>query len=95
MAAYYIADVEITNPEEYQTYARQVPPTLSQYGGKFLVRGGQSETIEGNWNTKRIVIIEFPSIEQAKAWYASPAYSSIAGIRHHSANSQIILVQGA
>jgi uncharacterized protein (DUF1330 family) len=94
MAAYIVADVEITDPEEYQRYARQVPPTLERYSGKFLVRGGQPETIEGGWNTKRIVIIEFPNIEQAKAWYESPEYSSIAGIRHHSAHSRIVLVQG-
>jgi uncharacterized protein (DUF1330 family) len=95
MAAYIIADVEITDLEEYQRYAKQVPPTLEQYGGKFLVRGGQPETVEGGWNAKRIVIIEFPSIEQAKAWYGSAEYSSIAGIRHHSAVSRIVLVQGA
>jgi uncharacterized protein (DUF1330 family) len=95
MAAYIVADVEVTDPEEYQRYAKQVPPTLEQYGGKFLVRGGQPEKLEGNWNTKRIVIIEFPSIEQAKAWYESQEYSSIAGIRHHSAVSRIVLVKGA
>ncbi len=94
MAAYIVADIEITDPEEYQTYAKQVPPTLQQYGGKFLVRGGQPETLEGDWNTKRIVILEFPSIEQAKTWYESPEYSSIAGIRHHSANSRFVLVHG-
>jgi len=95
MAAYIVADVEITDSEEYQRYAKQVPPTLEQYGGKILVRGGQPETVEGGWNTKRIVIIEFLSVEQAKAWYESPEYSSIAGIRHHSAHSRIVLVHGA
>ncbi len=95
MVAYIVADIEITDPEEYQRYARQTPGTLEQYGGKFLVRGGQPETLEGDWQTKRLVIIEFPSVEQAKAWYESQEYSAIKGIRQHSAISSIILAQGA
>jgi len=95
MAAYIVADIEVTDLEEYQRYGKQVPPTLEQYGRKLLVRGGQPETIEGGWNTKRIVIIEFPSVEQAKAWYKSPEYSAIAGMRHRSAVSKIVLVHGA
>jgi len=95
MAGYIVADVEITDPEEYQRYTRQVAPTVERYDGKFLVRGGQPETIEGDWKTKRIVIIEFPSVEQAKTWYNSPEYSAIAGIRHGSTVSRIVLVHGA
>jgi len=95
MAGYIVADVEITDPEEYQRYVKQVPPTVERYGGKFLVRSGQPETIEGDWKTKRVVIIEFPSVEQAKAWYESAEYSAIAGIRHRSTVSKIVLLQGA
>ena len=94
MAAYIVVDVEITDPEDYQTYARQTLATLEPYGGKFIVRGGNAETIEGDWQPKRFVVIEFPGVEQAKAWYNSPEYSSIIGIRHRSANSRMILVQG-
>lgn len=95
MASYIVADIEITDPEEYQRYARQTQATIDKYGGKFLVRGGQPETIEGDWQAKRVVIIEFPSVEQAKVWYNSAEYSAIAGIRQNSTNSRIILVQGA
>ena len=93
MAGYIVADIEITDPTEYQTYAKQTAATLERYGGKFLVRGGNAETLEGDWKTKRLVIIEFPSVEQAKAWYSSPEYSSIIGIRHRSAISKMLLVQ--
>src|SRR5947209_7203636 len=84
MVGYIIADVEITDPEEYKRYTQQTPGTVERYGGKFVVRGGQPETLEGDWQTKRIVIIEFPSVEQAKAWYDSPEYSAIKGIRQHA-----------
>jgi len=94
MAAYIVVDVEITDPNEYQTYAKQTAATIERYGGKFVVRGGEPETLEGDWKTKRLVILEFPSIEQAKAWYNSPEYSAIIGIRHRSAISKMLLVQG-
>jgi uncharacterized protein (DUF1330 family) len=94
MAGYIVADVEITDSNEYQKYAQQTAATVERYGGKFLVRGGQPETLEGDWKAKRIVIIEFPSVEQAKTWYDSPEYSAIKGIRHRSAVSNIITVRG-
>ncbi len=94
MAAYIVADIEVTDPEVYRTYAQQTQATIDKYGGKFIVRGGQAETIEGGWQPRRVVMIEFPSVEQAKTWYNSPEYSAIAGIRHRSTVSRIILVQG-
>jgi uncharacterized protein (DUF1330 family) len=94
MAGYIVADVEITDSNEYQKYAQQTAATVERYGGKFLVRGGQPETLEGDWKAKRIVIIEFPSVEQAKTWYDSPEYSAIKGIRHRSAVSSILIVSG-
>ena len=94
MAAYIIADIDVKDPEEYQRYTRQVPAIVEQYGGKFIVRGGQPETLEGNWQTKRIVIIEFPGEEQAQAWYNSPEYAAIIGIRQGASNGSLILVHG-
>lgn len=94
MAAYFVVDIEITDPDAYQKYSQQTAATLEPYGGKFIVRGGNPETIEGDWKTKRIVILEFPSTEQAKAWYNSPEYTAIIGMRHRSAISKILLVQG-
>lgn len=94
MAAYIVVDIEITDPNEYQKYAQQTAATLERYGGKFLVRGSNPETLEGDWKTKRIVILEFPGVEQAKSWYDSPEYSAIKGIRHRSAISKMLLVHG-
>lgn len=94
MAAYIVVDVEVTDPEEYRTYAQQTQATIEKYGGKFIVRGGQTETIEGDWRPGRFVILEFPSAEQARTWYSSPEYTAIIGIRHHAANSRMILAQG-
>ena len=94
MTAYIVVDVEVNDPTEYQTYAKQTMATLEPYNGKFIVRGGNAETLEGGWQPKRFVIIEFPGVEQAKAWYNSPEYTAIIGIRHHAANSRMILVQG-
>ncbi len=94
MAAYIVADIEITDPNEYQKYAQQTAATLERYGGKFLVRGGNPETLEGDWKTKRLVILEFPGDEQAKSWYDSPEYSAIKEIRHRSAISKMLLVHG-
>ncbi len=94
MAAYIVVDVEVTDQTVYQTYAKQTAATLEPYGGKFIVRGGNAEIIEGDWQPKRLVVIEFPGVEQAKAWYNSPEYTAIIGIRHRSANARMILVQG-
>ncbi len=95
MAGYIVADIEVTDPGEYQKYAQQTAATLERYGGKFLVRGGQPETLEGDRNSKRVVIIEFPSVEHAKSWYNSPEYSAIKGMRHRSAVSNILIAHGA
>ena len=93
MAAYIVADEEITNPDEFQKYAQQVGPTLNKFGGKVLARS-QPETLEGNWRSKRIVLLEFPSVQQASAWYRSPEYSAIKGIRQRAATASLILVPG-
>jgi uncharacterized protein (DUF1330 family) len=81
MAGYVIVDVEVHNPEGYKTYTDQVPATVAQYGGRFAVRGGDYETREGHWQPKRIVVLEFPTFEAAKAWYDSPEYQAILPIR--------------
>ena len=94
MAAYIVVDVEITNPEEYPTYTRQTRATIEKYGGKFIVRGGQTEILEGDWQPHRLVVLEFPSAEQARTWYSSPEYTAIIGIRHRASNSRMILAQG-
>ena len=95
MAAYVIADVEIADAERYAEYSAQVPATLEPYEGRFLVRGGATEMVEGDWLPRRLVIIEFPSVDAARRWYASPEYQAILGIRHEAASARLILADGA
>lgn len=95
MAAYVIVDVEIIEAESYEAYRRRVPATLEPYGGRFLVRGGEYETLEGDWRPERIVVIEFPDVERAKAWHASPGYQEILPIRQqHARTNFLIVVEG-
>jgi len=94
MAAYVIGEVEIRDPETYKEYAKLAPATIAQYGGKYLVRGGAVESKEGGWTPSRVVVLEFPSMEQAKAWYHSPEYTPVVAIRHRAATSRMILVDG-
>ena len=95
MSAYIIARVRVTDPEHYPDYTAHTPGTIAQYGGRFIVRGGQTETLEGPAEDRRLVVIEFESMEQAKAWYNSPEYQAIVPIRWAAAESESILVEGA
>lgn len=92
MAAYVIAGIDVTEPEEYAEYARGVPATLEPYGGRFVVRGGALEVIEGQWPAGRTVILGFPSVEQAKAWYESEAYQALRPIRQRHARTDFLVV---
>ena len=94
MAAYIIADLKITDPEVFEQYRSQVSGTIEQYGGEYLVRGGAVETAEGNWNPQRLVILQFESMARAKEWYDSEEYRGPKALRHHSANTNLVLVEG-
>ena len=94
MAAYFFVDLDITDLEGFREYQKQVGATVEQYGGKFLVRGGNYEVIEGELPLHRLVIIEFPSVEQAKLWFDSAEYAPLIPIRHRTAHTQAILIQG-
>ena len=94
MAAYAIIQIEITDPETFETYRAQVPPVLEQYGGEFLVRGGGMEVLEGDWPIPRCVVLKFPSMEQAKTWWASPEYEGPKALRQASANTNMIVIKG-
>jgi uncharacterized protein (DUF1330 family) len=95
MAAYVIADVDVTDPARFEEYRRQVSPTIEKYGGRYLVRGGATEKVEGNREPRRLVIIEFDSMERARQWYHSPEYSGPIKLRHQSARTNLIFVEGA
>ena len=94
MAAYIIVEVEVKDPVKYEDYKKLTPGSLEAYGGKFIVRGGKAELIEGEKEPERIVILEFESSEKAKAWWNSPEYSEAKKLRHATANSRMILVEG-
>lgn len=92
MPAYVIVGVDVTDPGAYTAYTREVPLTLEPYGGRFIVRGGHYEVIEGAWDPDRIVVLEFPDAARAHAWHASPAYQAILPIRHQNARTSFLLV---
>ena len=94
MAAYIVVQVEVNDPVRYDRYKSLVPSSLEKYGGRFIVRGGKTETLEGDWAPKRFVIVEFPSLEQAKAWWASPEYAEAKALRQATALSQMIVADG-
>ena len=94
MTAYVIVDIEVTDPEGYKEYAQMAPETVTLYGGKYIARGGHNETLEGDWQAKRLVILEFPSVEQAKSWVNSSEYAPARKLRHQYARSNMVVVEG-
>ena len=95
MAAYVLAEVEVTNPDGYKEYTAHVPATIARYGGRFLVRGGPSEALGGDWPKIRRVIIEFPDVETAKRWWNSPEYEKPKAMRRANSKGRLILLEGA
>ena len=95
MAAYVITEIDVTDPVGYEEYRRLGPPTVAAYGGKFVVRGAKTEVLEGTWVPKRLVVLEFESVERAKQWWSSQEYSAAKQVRHKTANTNMIVVEGA
>ncbi len=95
MSAYFIVDIEVTDPEAYENYRSQVPALVAKHGGKYLVRGGAFEVLEGDWTPHRLVVIEFPSDEAAKEFYDSDEYEPLKQLRINATNSSLIQVEGA
>ena len=94
MAAYVILDITVNDPAKYEDYKKLAPPAVEACGGKYLVRGGSMEILEGDWKPNRVVILEFQSIEMAKNWINSPEYSDARALRHQTATSHAIVVDG-
>lgn len=95
MVAYVLAEIEITNPDGYREYTAIVPATIAKYGGRFLVRGGAAEVLEGDWPQRRRVLLEFPSMQAAKQWFDSPEYEKPKAMRQAASNGRLILMEGA
>ncbi len=94
MPAYVILDIDVRDPAGYEEYKKKGAPTIAAYGGKPLVRGGKCEVAEGHWLPKRVVIIEFGSMEQARRWWNSPEYSQAKELRHKSAVTNAVFLEG-
>ena len=94
MPGYVVAEVDVTDPATFKQYSDKAPGTIAQYGGHYVIRGGKNTSIEGD-APKRFVVIQFESVEKAKAWEDSPEYSAIKPIRHKSAKSRVFIIEGA
>jgi uncharacterized protein (DUF1330 family) len=94
MAAYFIVDVDVKNPKAYEAYKQAAAASIAQYGGRYLVRGGAHEVLEGDWRPTRLVVLEFPSLDAAKRWYESEEYSRAKPIRLQHAVGRLVLVEG-
>ncbi|EOZ98514.1 hypothetical protein A33Q_1168 [Indibacter alkaliphilus LW1] len=93
MPALVLVEVSIHNPELYEEYKKHTLATIEKFKGRFVVRGVKTESLEGDWNPERLVILEFPSVETAKKWWASPEYSQAKQIRYQAANSKMLVVE--
>jgi uncharacterized protein (DUF1330 family) len=94
MSAFILVDVKIQNSRAYEEYKKLTPASIAAYNGTFIARGGATETLEGDWDPGRIVIVEFPNIEKAKQWWNSTEYASAKLIRQGAATTKMILVEG-
>lgn len=94
MPAYVIVEITVEDQNDYEEYKKLTPATITAYDGKFVARGGQTETLEGNWQPERIVVLEFPTTERAKEWWSSDLYTKAKLIRQRSAKTNMIVVPG-
>ena len=94
MAAYVIGDVEVTDPAAFQEYRNRLGATIEQYGGRFVIRGGRVNSKEGDWQPHRLLMLEFPSFEQAERWYNSSEYKPLIAIREKAARTHLIIAEG-
>lgn len=94
MTAYVVAQLEVTDPEPFETYRAQVPAIIERFGGRYLVRGGEIEVREGDWPAPRLVVLAFPDAERARAFYDSPEYQKILPLRLKAAKGTLAIVEG-
>ncbi len=94
MPAYVVVNVEVQDPVQYAEYVRLAPPSIAAYGGRYLARGGVVEIAEGGWTPKRLVILTFPTLDQARAWWASPEYAPAKALRQRCARADLVITEG-
>lgn len=94
MTAYVVVDINVHDPVGYEEYKKLAPAAVELYGGKYIARGGRTETLEGDWSPSRLVLLQFESIEQAKKWLNSEEYREPRAMRHRTANTQMVVIEG-
>jgi uncharacterized protein (DUF1330 family) len=94
MPAYLIAQITIRDPVTYERYKQLAPPSIAKYGGRYIARGGLTETLEGTWKPSRLVILEFADLDAARAWWDSPEYAAAKALRQSCADTEMLLVDG-
>ena len=94
MSAYIISDVTAKDADAFQTYRSRAAASIARYGGRYLVRGGPIEQLEGNWAPRAIIVVEFPDIERARTWYRSPEYAFALEVRDRALSRNLILLDG-
>ena len=94
MPAYVIADIEVKDPDAFAEYRARVSGTIEKYGGRYVVRGGAHEVLEGSWQPRRLIVTEFPDLKTAKAWYHSAEYTPLIAMRQKAAAGSVVLVEG-
>lgn len=94
MSAYIIAQLDVHDPQAAKAYQQAVPPLLARFGGRYLVRGGAVDVLEGDWRVPRLVIIEFPDREAARRFYDSPEYQEILPLRLDACSGDLVIVEG-
>jgi len=94
MTAFVLVEIEIHDRELYNSYTELTPKSIASYQGKFLIRGGETTVLEGDWQPKRMVLLEFPSVEIANSWWHSEEYSKARAIRQKAASTNMIIIEG-
>ena len=94
MSAYVIVETDIHDPEQYEKYKAVSPGAVAAGGGRFVVRGGELAVLEGEWNPKRLVVLEFEDLEAVKRWYASPGYQEAKKLREGAADLNMVAIEG-
>jgi uncharacterized protein (DUF1330 family) len=94
MPAYCLANIDIHSPEIYEDYRRHTLATIEAYGGKFVARGGAVRAVEGDWKPRRVVMLEFPSMQALETWYHSAEYQAIVGARQAGARTDLLFIDG-
>jgi uncharacterized protein (DUF1330 family) len=95
MPAYVVVQIAIEDPVAYERYKALAPPSIAAYRGRYVIRGGRSEVLEGSWQPPRLVVLEFPTVALARAWWSSPEYAAAKALRQECAQTDMLLIEGA